>query len=70
MRIYGKRVFGIQLLAILFVGFLGVSEALADDKTAVKKGDKVSLHYTGTLAIPEPLRMEAYSTLRKNAMSL
>jgi peptidylprolyl isomerase len=49
MRIYGKWLFGIQLMAILFVGYLGVAEALAEDKAAVKKGDKVSLHYTGTL---------------------
>lgn len=49
MRIYRKSLFFVQLMAILFVGFLGVSEALADDKGAVKKGDMVSLHYTGTL---------------------
>ena len=49
MRYYGKGLLGIQLMAILFIGFLGVSKALADDKGAVKKGDKVSLHYTGTL---------------------
>jgi FKBP-type peptidyl-prolyl cis-trans isomerase 2 len=49
MRIDRKGLFGLQLLAILFVGFLGVSHALADDKAAVKKGDVVSLHYTGTL---------------------
>ena len=36
-------------MAILFIGFLGVSQALADDQAAVKKGDVVSLHYTGTL---------------------
>jgi FKBP-type peptidyl-prolyl cis-trans isomerase 2 len=49
MRIDGKRLFWVQLMAILFVGFLGVSQALADDQAAVKKGDVVSLHYTGTL---------------------
>jgi FKBP-type peptidyl-prolyl cis-trans isomerase 2 len=49
MRIDGKGLFGVQLMAILFVGFLGVSQALADDQAAVKKGDVVSLHYTGTL---------------------
>lgn len=49
MRIYGKRWVWIQMMAVFFVGFLGVSEALAADDTAVKKGDVVSLHYTGTL---------------------
>ncbi len=49
MRIFGKCLISVQLLAVLFVGVLSVSGALADDKAAVKKGDKVSLHYTGTL---------------------
>ena len=49
MRIDGKGLFWVQLMAILFIGFLGVSQALADDQAAVKKGDVVSLHYTGTL---------------------
>ncbi len=49
MRIYGKSLFILQIGIILFVGFLGLSQAFADDKAAIKKGDKVSLHYTGTL---------------------
>jgi len=43
MRIYGKRLLLVLLLvqwtAILFMGFLGVSQAWADDNAAVKKGD-------------------------------
>ena len=54
MRIYGKRLLLVLLLvqwtAILFMGFLGVSQAWADDNAAVKKGDRVSLQYTGTFA--------------------
>lgn len=49
MRNYGKKLSVIYAGLILFVGFLGVSQALADDNAAVKKGDTVSLHYTGTL---------------------
>ncbi len=50
MRIYGKWLSLIQTGVILLVGLLGVSQVLADDNAAVKKGDQVSLHYTGTLA--------------------
>jgi FKBP-type peptidyl-prolyl cis-trans isomerase 2 len=49
MRIYGKGLIWVQMMAMLCVGFMGVSEALAAGDTAVKKGDTVSLHYTGTL---------------------
>ena len=49
MRIYGKWLYLIQAGIIFFIGFLGVSQALADDNAAIKKGDQVSLHYTGTL---------------------
>lgn len=49
MRIYGKLLSLLQIGVILMVGLLGVSQALADDNAAVKKGDTVSLHYTGTL---------------------
>lgn len=49
MRNYGKRLSLIHAGLILFVGFWGVSQALADDNAAIKKGDQVSLHYTGTL---------------------
>ena len=50
MRIFGKRLFLIQAAAILFFGFLSAAQALAHGNDAVKKGDQVSLHYTGTLA--------------------
>ena len=49
MRIYGMWLSLIQAGVIFFIGFLGVSQALADDSAAIKKGDQVSLHYTGTL---------------------
>jgi FKBP-type peptidyl-prolyl cis-trans isomerase 2 len=49
MRIYRKGLIWVQLMAVFFVGFLGVSEALAAGDTPVKKGDVVRLHYTGTL---------------------
>ncbi len=49
MRTHSKGFFGIQLMTILSIGLLGLSQAMADDQAAVKKGDMVSLHYTGTL---------------------
>ena len=49
MRIYGKWMSLIQAGVIFIVGFVGVSQALAEDNAAIKKGDVVSLHYTGTL---------------------
>jgi FKBP-type peptidyl-prolyl cis-trans isomerase 2 len=49
MRIYGKRLIWVQVMAVFFVACLGVSGALAAGGAAVKKGDTVSLHYTGTL---------------------
>jgi len=49
MLIHGRWLSLIQTGVILYVGFFGVSQALADDSPAIKNGDQVSLHYTGTL---------------------
>lgn len=49
MRIYTKWLFLVQVAVFLFVGFGGNSQALAGTGSAAKKGDKVTLEYTGTL---------------------
>ena len=49
MRIYVKRLFLIQVAVFLIAGFGVNSQALAGSGPAAKKGDKVSLEYTGTL---------------------
>ena len=49
MRIYSKWLCLVQVAVFLFAGFLGISQAFADGNSAVKKGDRVTLEYTGTL---------------------
>ncbi|GJL77525.1 MAG: peptidyl-prolyl cis-trans isomerase [Nitrospinaceae bacterium] len=49
MQIHAKCLSLIQISVFLLAGFWGSSQALADGNSAVKKGDKVTLEYKGTL---------------------
>ena len=49
MRINTKWLPLVMISAFLLAGFWGVSQAVADGKSAVKKGDKVTLEYKGSL---------------------